>query len=109
MSDLPRGSTAGFSYGTFHDAAAIAGYLKAGTVPPGLGRNERGHGTHVASIAGGRTAGDFAGGVAPDAKLLIVVSGGSGPIGYSSSHIEVPAFIEAFAAQLKLPVVVNVS
>ena len=37
------------------------------------------------------------------------MSGGSGPIGYSSSHIEALAFIEAFAAQLKLPVVVNVN
>lgn len=97
----------GFSYGAFHDAAAIAGYLKAGTVP--LRRKEKGHGTHVASIAGGRAAGDFAGGVAPDAKLLIVVSGGSGPIGYSQSHVEALAFIDAFAAKLKLPVVVNVS
>ena len=100
---------AGFSYGTFHDAAAIAGYLQAGTLPQGLGRNESGHGTHVASIAGGRAVGAFAGGAAPDAKLLIVVSGGSGPIGYSQCHIEALAFIDAFAAQLKLPVVVNVS
>jgi hypothetical protein len=99
----------GFSYGTFHDAAAIARYLQAGTVPPGLGRNDSGHGTHVASIAGGRAAGKFAGGVAPEAKLLIVISGGSGPIGYSQSHIEALAFIDTFAAQLKLPVVVNVS
>ena len=100
---------AGFSYGTFHDAAAIAGYVEAGAVPPRLGRNEVGHGTHVASIAGGRSAGDFAGGVAPDAKLLVVVSGGGGLIGYSRSHIEALAFIDGFATQLKLPVVVNVS
>jgi endonuclease G len=100
---------AGFSYGTFHDATAIAGYLKAGAVSAGLGRNDHGHGTHVASIAGGRAAGNFAGGVAPDAKLLIVVSGGSGPIGYSQSHIEALTFVDAFAAELKLPVVVNLS
>lgn len=99
----------GFSYGTFHDEKAIAGYVEAGAVPPGLGRNERGHGTHVASIAGGRAAGDFKGGVAPDAKLLIVVSGSSGPIGYSQSHVEALAFIDAFATKLGLPVVVNVS
>jgi endonuclease G len=99
----------GFSYGTFHDAAAIAGYLETGVVPPGLGRNNGGHGTHVASIACGRAVGDFAGGVAPDAKLLFVVSGGSGPIGYSQSHIEAIAFIDAFARKLKLPVVVNLS
>jgi subtilisin family serine protease/tetratricopeptide (TPR) repeat protein len=99
----------GFSYGTFHDAAAIAGYVKTGAVPPSLGRNERGHGTHVASIAGGRAAGDFAGGIAPDAKLLIVVSASSGPIGYSRSHIEALTFINTVAEKLDLPVVVNVS
>lgn len=99
----------GFSYGTFHDAAAIAGYVKAGAVPAGLGRNPRGHGTHVASIAAGRAVGPFAGGVAPDAKLLIVVSASSGSIGYSQSHVEALAFIDAFAAKENLPVVVNVS
>lgn len=99
----------GFTYGTFHDAAAIAGYLQAAAVPPGLGRNHKGHGTHVASIAAGRAAGAFAGGMAPDAKLLIVISAASGPIGYSQSHIEALGFIEAFAAALKLPVVVNLS
>ncbi|HYC88038.1 MAG TPA: S8 family serine peptidase, partial [Thermoanaerobaculia bacterium] len=67
------------------------------------------HGTHVASIAAGRASGPFAGGVAPDAKLLIVISAGSGPIGYSASHIEALAFIDAFARERKLPVVVNVS
>lgn len=99
----------GFSYGTFHDAAAIAGYVKSGTVPPGLGRNRRGHGTHVASIAAGRAVGPFAGGVAPDAKLLIVVSASSGSIGYSQTHVEALAFIDAFATKENLPVVVNVS
>jgi subtilisin family serine protease len=99
----------GFTYGTLHDAAAIAGYLQTGAVPPKLGRNDCGHGTHVASIAGGRAVGNFAGGVAQDAKLLIVVSGGSGPIGYSQSHVEALAFIDAFAEKLKLPVVVNLS
>ena len=99
----------GFSYGVFHDAAAIAGYLRAGWVPKVLGRNVGGHGTHVASIAGGRAEGNFFGGVAPDAKLLVVISGGSGPIGYSQSHVEALSFIAAFATQLNLPVVVNVS
>lgn len=100
---------AGFSYGVFHSEEAIAEYVKTGSVPASLGRNVGGHGTHVASIAGGRKVGNFAGGVAPDAKLLIIVSGGSGPIGYSQSHVEALAFIDAFASQLALPVVVNVS
>ncbi len=99
----------GFAYGTFHDEAAIAGYVKAGKVPLKLGRNTKGHGTHVASIAAGRAAGAFAGGVAPDAKLLFVISAASGPIGYSQSHIEALAFIDAFSTARNLPVVVNVS
>jgi subtilisin family serine protease len=99
----------GFSYGAFHDAASIAGYVKTGVVPRGLGRNDRGHGTHVASIAGGRAVGYFAGGVAPDAKMLFVISSGSGPIGYSMSHIEALDFIDGFAGELDLPVVVNLS
>jgi subtilisin family serine protease len=100
---------AGFDYGTFHDAPAIAGYLKARAVPSELGSHDNEHGTHVASIAGGRAAGLFAGGVAPDAKLLIVVSGGSGPIGYSKTHTDALAFIDAFASNLERPVVVNMS
>lgn len=103
----------GFDYGHFHDAAAVAGYVKAQQVPPSLSRNERGHGTHVASIAVGRAAGEgedaFAGGVAPEARLLVVISGGAGPIGYSQSHVEALAFIDAMARQLRLPVVVNLS
>ncbi len=99
----------GFGYGHFHDAAAIAGYIADGKVPTGLGRNVRGHGTHVASIAAGRAAGDFAGGVAPQALLLVVISGGAGPIGYSTTHIEALAFFDRVATQLGLPVVVNLS
>lgn len=99
----------GFDYGHFHDAAAVARYVADQQVPPNLSRNERGHGTHVASIAAGRAAGAFAGGVAPDAKVLVVVSGGAGPIGYSQTHVEALTFIDAMARQLALPVVVNVS
>lgn len=99
----------GFDYGVFHDESAIAGYIISGTVPQSLGRNDRGHGTHVASIAGGRAAGNFKGGVAPDAKLLIVVSASDGPIGYSQSYIEALHFIDGFATRQNLPVVVNVS
>jgi subtilisin family serine protease len=99
----------GFTYGRFFDEAAIAGYVKTRKLPAGLKRNCNGHGTHVASIAAGRAVGGFAGGVAPEAKLLIVVSGGSGPIGYSQSHVEALAFIDEFAAKSKMPVVVNVS
>lgn len=99
----------GFSYGTFHDARAVAGYVASGSVPLSLGRDPNGHGTHVASIAAGRAAGNFAGGVAPDAKLLVVVSGAGGPRGYEMSNIEALGFIDKFATKLDMPVVVNVS
>ncbi|MDQ3920700.1 MAG: S8 family serine peptidase, partial [Acidobacteriota bacterium] len=103
------GPPEGFSYGAFHDAQAVAGYVASGLVPPSLGRDPAGHGTHVASIAAGRAAGNFAGGVAPDARLLVVVSGAGGPRGYDMSNNDALVFIDRFAAKLAMPVVVNVS
>jgi endonuclease G len=99
----------GFTYGTWHTAADIAGYIQNKTVPPGLGRNPNGHGTHVASIAAGRTAGLFAGGVAPGARLLIVISASQGPTGYSKSHLDALTFVDTIATELGLPVVANLS
>lgn len=97
-----------FNYGTHHSTADIAGYLNSQT-PPELGRNWRGHGTHVASIAAGRKAGDFGGGVAPEAKLVIVKSAATEPVGYSRSHVDALAYIDRVARRLGLPVVVNLS
>ncbi|HVG23159.1 MAG TPA: S8 family serine peptidase [Thermoanaerobaculia bacterium] len=100
---------ANYDYGTFHDAAAVAGYVSARAVPPELAKKPGRHGTHVSSIAAGRAAGAFTGGVAPDAKLLMVISAAGGSIGYSQTHIDALGFIDAFATALALPVVVNVS
>lgn len=97
----------GFDYGTHH--TDIQSYLTAGASPPALGRNVDGHGTHVASIAAGRAVGDFFGGVAPEARLLVVIAKSDGDIGYSNAHLDALAFIDAVATDLKLPVVVNVS
>ncbi|HKH46245.1 MAG TPA: TRAFs-binding domain-containing protein [Thermoanaerobaculia bacterium] len=99
----------GFTYGTYHTAADIAGYVGTKTLPAGLSRNPDGHGTHVASIAAGRAVGAFAGGVAPGARLLIVISAGQGPTGYSKSHLDALTFVDAVATELGLPVVVNLS
>ena len=109
---LPGGRT---SYGTEHTETAIAGYVSTGIVPPRLGRDTDGHGTHVASIAAGRAVGTFAGGVAPDAKLVVVRSrikvGPTDPhsTGYSTSHTDALAYIKDFAKRKGLPVVVNMS
>lgn len=72
------------------------------------------HGTAVASIAGGRVTGSpplgFAGGIAPDARLVAVrFDRGGASIGYSKGHIEALALIDAHAEKLGLPVVVNIS
>ena len=103
------------SYGTEHSEADINRYIYSGVVPAGLGRDFDGHGTHVASIAAGRAVGTFGGGVAPDAKLIIVRArkkvGPTDPysLGYSTSHMDALTYIKRFADERGLPVVVNVS
>ena len=102
-------------YGTLHTTSDIDGYIAAGSVPQGLGRDPEHHGTHVTSIAAGRATGKFSGGVAPEAKILVVISrlsvNRSDPfsIGYSTSHVDALTYIAGEADRLKTPVVVNVS
>jgi len=98
----------GFSYGTFHGPADLARYLAQGAVPPGLGRDPSGHGTHVASIAAGRAVQNFAGGVAPEARLVVVISARREVgVGFKQSYHDALAFIDGFAGNR--PVVVNIS
>ena len=99
----------GWSYGTYHSKADIDGYIKNGAVPFDFTRNDDGHGTHVASIAAGRKTSLFAGGVAPAAALLVVISAGDESIGYSQAHMDALIFIDRVATNAGKPVVVNVS
>jgi subtilisin family serine protease len=100
---------AGFTFGRYHSQAEIAGYVANGTVPPELSRPNDGHGTHVTSIAAGRAAGPFFGGVAPESQILVVISGGDEPTGYSDAHLAALKFIDQKATELGKPVVVNLS
>jgi endonuclease G len=112
-------------YGTVHTSTDINRYIQKGKIEKGLTRNSAalgslgelvgGHGTHVTSIAAGRAAGKFHGGIAPKATIVIVIPklDVSPPnprsLGYSNSHVDALSYIAAEADRLKLPVVVNVS
>lgn len=72
------------------------------------------HGTAVASIAAGRPAGPherhFGGGLAPDARLIVVrFDAGGQSIGTSVGHLNALGLIGSRAEELGLPVVVNIS
>jgi endonuclease G len=106
----------GIPYGTLHTEADINGYIQTGTLQRGLTRDLRGHGTHVASIAAGRAVGTFAGGMAPEAKIVAVIAklspgqpGDPLSLGYSISHMSALQFIRDQAIKHNFPVVVNVS
>ncbi len=110
------------NYGTVHTASQIAGYIAHQRVPAGLARGSA-HGTHVASIAVGRPLAPpqdapgvgFPGGVAPDARIVVVVTktdvaeGDPFSLGYSTSHCDALSYVRAVADRLGLPLVVNVS
>jgi subtilisin family serine protease len=104
----PASPPPGFNFGRFHTQAQIANYVAQQTVPASL-KGGACHGTHVASIAAGRKVGDFAGGVAPEAQLLIVISKGDQPTGYSHANLAALSFIDQMAESLNKPVVVNLS
>lgn len=77
-------------------------------------RDRAEHGTAVASIAAGRATGNhplhFPGGLAPDARLIVVrFDTGGYSIGASVGHQEALRVIGLRAKELQLPVVVNIS
>lgn len=115
------------NYGTLYTHQQIQKFVnddlvnKKNTTPsllrdPGrLPGGEGGHGTHVASIAAGRAVGTFGGGMAPEARIVVVVpylktSPGNAPsLGYSNSHQDALAFLQTFHQHRGLPMAVNVS
>jgi endonuclease G len=98
-----------FGRGTVHTKDDVARYVASGSVPPALGRDVNGHGTHVASIAAGTAIGAWTGGVAPEASLLVVIADTTESIGYSNAHLMAMDYIDRVATELRLPVVVNLS
>jgi hypothetical protein len=113
---------AGFSFGTEHTLVDIDAYIKAGKVnkkvgkvKTNLGRDNYGHGTHVASIAAGKRCGKFAGGMAAEAKIVAVIAdrqfepGSTRSLGYSVSHLAALKYIKDIGKREKLPIVVNMS
>jgi endonuclease G len=109
----PVAYTQGF--GRLYQAGEIQQVIDGKSVPPLALRDPQKHGTHVTSIAAGRATGAFAGGMAPEAKIVVVIpdmvtSPGDPPsIGYSNSHVDALSFIRATAEKIGLPVAVNVS
>jgi endonuclease G len=109
-------------YGTVYLAAEIQAFVDNPATTPGILRDpgptaaiDYGHGTHVASIAAGRAVGTFGGGMAPGARLVVVVPHmkttppDPPSLGYSNSHQDALDFLMAFKRSRKLPMAVNVS
>lgn len=101
-------------YGTLYDEAAIQKFFDTKNAPVAL-RDPALHGTHVASIAAGRKVGAFAGGMAPEARIAVVIPhmqtipGAPPSIGYSVSHVDALLFLRSLAKQQNLPIAINVS
>lgn len=93
------------SYGTLYVQSEIQDMIAHSMAPAAL-RDPALHGTHVTSIAAGRAVGAFAGGLAPEAKLIVVIPnmttapGDPPSLGYSNSHVDALSFIQCLRLTL---------
>jgi endonuclease G len=107
--------------GTLYLASQIQQFVDGTTPTPAALRDPDKHGTHVASIAAGRSVGALADGMAPEARIVVVIpkmrtaQGDPSSVGYSTSHFEGLSFLKSVAAggngvsAAALPMAVNVS
>lgn len=105
----------GLPFGKYYDKNEIDRLIQnPNLIPPELQFNYE-HGTHVASIAAGCKAGTFNGGIAPAAKIVVVIptlaanSANPRSLGYSNSALAGLKFIQWLSSIYSLPSVVNIS
>ncbi len=97
--------------GTLHAEGDLNRYLETGEIPRTLTRRGENHGTDIASLAAERATEQFAGGVAPEARLIAVIPATAGPpeepmgLGYAVSHLLALETIRILARERDLPVV----
>ena len=113
------------TYGRLYLQTEIQNFINAhkssGAAPPLSLRDPEEHGTHVASIAAGRPVGNCPSGMAPEAKLIVVIpamiteTGQAPSLGYSKSHVDALRFLKTAAgggnvvSVGQMPIVINVS
>ncbi len=118
-SDLGTQKNRWCPFGKEYTKEEIDKYVRTQTAPPNLrdisnvdarGQQKNGHGTHVASIVAGSAGQHFLGGIAPEAKIVVVKIDPQHPRGLAYTHGSALLYIKYIADEVaKLPVVVNVS
>jgi ribosomal protein uS17 len=89
-----------------YNASEINKFIQKPSSTPHELRDEAGHGTIVSSIAAGKPSGDFGGGIAPDAKLLVVIVD---PRKGKNLFIEAISYIKRISSAYGLPCAINLS